>query len=219
MTPNPSINTDWRDKAAPAGYVKRSASQETVSQLHHQELTAVVLATPWLMRALEAGASLNLASWCIGAGAVRNAVWDHLHGYAEPSALSDIDFAYFDASNMSKSAENHVQARLEAALPGVPWEATNQVAVHLWFESHFGHPVAPLTSLRESVASWPEYATSVAVSYSKDHAIEVIAPHGLTDLFAMQVRRNPTRVRLTTYAQRIAQKQYAKRWPRVTVVP
>jgi len=23
MTPNPSINTDWRDKAAPAGYVKR----------------------------------------------------------------------------------------------------------------------------------------------------------------------------------------------------
>ena len=26
MTPNPSINTDWRDKAAPAGYVKRYAS-------------------------------------------------------------------------------------------------------------------------------------------------------------------------------------------------
>ena len=24
---NPSINTDWRDKAAPVGYVKRWASQ------------------------------------------------------------------------------------------------------------------------------------------------------------------------------------------------
>ena len=23
MPPNPSINTDWRDKAAPAGYVRR----------------------------------------------------------------------------------------------------------------------------------------------------------------------------------------------------
>jgi hypothetical protein len=23
MTPNPSINTDWRDKAAPAGYIER----------------------------------------------------------------------------------------------------------------------------------------------------------------------------------------------------
>lgn len=23
MTPTPSINTDWRDKAAPAGHVKR----------------------------------------------------------------------------------------------------------------------------------------------------------------------------------------------------
>ena len=27
MTANPFINTDWRDKAAPAGYVKRWASQ------------------------------------------------------------------------------------------------------------------------------------------------------------------------------------------------
>lgn len=28
LEPNPSINTDWRDKAAPAGYVKRWASQK-----------------------------------------------------------------------------------------------------------------------------------------------------------------------------------------------
>jgi uncharacterized protein len=190
-----------------------------VSQHRHQELIAVVLATPWLAQALDAGASLNLASWCIGAGAIRNAVWDHLHGYAAPSALSDIDFAYFDADDLSKSAENEVQGRLESALPGVPWEATNQAAVHLWFEGHFGHPVAPLASLYESVASWPEYATSVAVWYSRKRAIEVIAPHGLEDLFAMRVRRNPTRVSLETYAQRIDQKQYTKRWPRVTVVP
>jgi len=27
MGANPSINTDWRDKAAPAGYVKRWASK------------------------------------------------------------------------------------------------------------------------------------------------------------------------------------------------
>jgi uncharacterized protein len=104
-----------------------------------------------------------------------------------------------------------VQARLQAALPGVPWEATNQAAVHLWFENHFGRPVAPLASLQEAVASWPEYATSVALRYSKGQTIEVIAPHALEDLFDMRVRRNPIRVSLETYAQRIKQKQYVLR--------
>jgi uncharacterized protein len=190
-----------------------------VLQLLEREFIRIVRTTPWLLQALEAGASLNLRSWCIGAGAVRNAVWDRLHGYDKPSALSDIDFAYFDAEDLGKDAEVGVQARLKAALPSAPWEATNQAAVHLWFESYFGHAVAPLTSLREAVASWPEYATSVELTYSIDQEIEVIAPHGLDDLFSMRVRRNPARVSLTTYAQRIEQKQYAKRWPRATVVP
>jgi uncharacterized protein len=194
-------------------------SQEAALKPLAQELIRITHTTPWLMRALEAGASLGLRSWCIGAGAVRNAVWDRLHGYTTPSILSDIDFAYFDADDLNKETEDQVQARLQAALPGVPWEATNQAAVHLWFEGHFGHSVAPLTSLQEAVASWPEYATSVALSYTESQAIEVIAPHGLEDLFAMRVRRNPARVSPATYAQRIEQKQYAKRWPRVTIVP
>lgn len=184
-----------------------------------QELARIARRTPWLMQALEAGASLGLASWCIGAGAVRNAVWDHLHGYATPSALSDIDFAYFDAADLSQEGERRVQAGLRSALPGAPWEATNQAAVHLWFESCFGHPVAPLASLHEAVASWPEYATAVALRVSTAHGIEVIAPHGLEDLFAMRVRRNPTRVSPATYAQRIEQKRYLDRWPCVTVLP
>jgi uncharacterized protein len=69
------------------------------------------------------------------------------------------------------------------------------------------------------VASWPEYATSVALIYSADKEIEVIAPYGLEDLFAMRVRRNPARASLATYAQRIEQKQYVKRWSRAIVVP
>jgi hypothetical protein len=46
----------------------------------------------------------------------------------------------------------------------------------------------------------------------------VLAPHGLDDLFAMVVRRNPARVSVATYRQRVAQKRYAERWPRVRVV-
>ena len=71
--------------------------------------------------------------------------------------------------------------------------------MHLWFEQHFGHAVAPLRSLDEAVASWPEFATAVGLWLDDDDRLHVIAPHGLDDLFAMVVRRNPVRVSVETY--------------------
>lgn len=91
-------------------------------------------------------------------------------------------------------------------------------AVHHWFEDCFGYRVPPLLSLGEAVASWPEYATSVGLTLEADNSIRVIAPHGLDDLFAVVVRRNPTRVSVETFRQRNAQKRYVERWPKVTVV-
>jgi len=186
---------------------------------HHEDLEGIVRASPWFTPALRTVQSLHLKSWCIGAGAVRNLVWDHLHQYNEPSPLADIDVAYFDITDSRQEAEAEVQAVLEARAPSVPWEVTNQALVHLWFEGHFGHAVAPLCSLEEAVASWPEYATSVGVYIGNGGGIEIIAPYGLEDLFALRVRRNPARVSVETYRQRVEQKQYAKRWPRVSVVP
>ena len=97
-------------------------------------------------------------------------------------------------------------------------EAHGQAGVHRWFEGHFGHAVAPLRSLEEAVASWPEYATAVGLWLDDDDHLHVIAPHGLADLFAMVVRRNPARVSVKTYRERVASKRYAQRWPRVTIV-
>lgn len=54
---------------------------------------------------------------------------------------------------------------------------------------------------------------------SSSPSIGITAPHGLEDLFAMRVRRNPAVVSVATYRQRVAEKRYAERWPRVTVVP
>ncbi|WP_237711521.1 nucleotidyltransferase family protein [Paracidovorax oryzae] len=44
-------------------------------------------------------------------------------------------------------------------------------------------------------------------------------PHGLEDLFALRVRHNPVRASAATYRQRVEQKRYAQRWPRVEVIP
>jgi hypothetical protein len=184
----------------------------------HERLTTLVRESSWFMAALLAVRSLNLPSWCIGAGAVRNLVWDALHAKSVPSALTDVDVAYFDADHLAPERDATLQAQLLARLPSVPWEVTNQAAVHHWFESYFGHPVPPLQSLEDAVASWPEYATSVGVVLGEDNSITVIAPHGLEDLFACVVQRNPVRVSVATYQQRVAQKRYAERWPCVKIV-
>jgi hypothetical protein len=169
------------------------------------------------MEALQAVASLRLEAWCIGAGAVRNLVWDHLHGRTEPSALADVDVAYFDQADLNPSREKVLQSALQSVAPDLPWEVTNQAAVHLWFESYFGHKVEPLHSLEEAVASWPEYATSVGVTLDAQQEVRILAPWGLEDLFGIVVRRNPTRVSVETYRQRIEQKRYSERWPKVKV--
>ncbi|MFB0827578.1 nucleotidyltransferase family protein [Chromobacterium violaceum] len=184
-----------------------------------QQLSGLVLASPWLMRALRAARALGLSDWCIGAGAVRGLVWDVLHGFAsEPSALSDLDLVYFDAENLSPDREAALQRRLASVHPDLPWEVTNQAAVHLWFADRFGYPVEPLPSLEAALATWPEYATAVGVALNADDSLRIIAPFGLDDLFAMTVRRNPARASLEIYRQRVAQKRYQARWPRVTVV-
>ncbi|MDQ4627504.1 nucleotidyltransferase family protein [Janthinobacterium lividum] len=181
-------------------------------------LRAIVRSTPWCMQVLHAVAQLGLPDCCIGAGAVRNLVWDALHGYAHPSALSDVDVAYFDAHDSSPEIETQLRQRLATLLPGVPWEVCNQARVHLWFEDEFGYAVPPLLSLDDAIATWPEFATSVGIYLQPDGEIGIVAPHGLDDLFNMVVRRNPARISLDGYAQRLASKDYAARWPRVTII-
>lgn len=190
----------------------------TSKENHRQQLIDIASQTPWLMAALATVRQLSLPHWCIGAGAIRNVVWDSLHGKSSPSQLPDVDVAYFDATDISLQRDRELQTRLQSLAPNVPWEVTNQAGVHLWFEAQFGHPVEPLHSLEEGIASWPEFATAVGVCLGEDDALHVISPHGLEDLFAMVVRRNPARVSVETYRQRVAQKRYVERWPNVRVV-
>lgn len=181
-------------------------------------LIALAQSSAWLMPALRAVRALGLAQWCIGAGAIRNLVWDSLHGHPTPTPLSDVDVAFFDAQDLTPERDARLQAQLQQALPELPWEVTNQAGVHLWFEACFGHAVAPLHSLEEAVASWPEYATAVGLTLDAAGHIRIIAPYGLDDLFAMRVRRNPARVSVETYRERLASKRYQERWPGVTVL-
>jgi hypothetical protein len=185
-----------------------------------KQLIQICRSSSSLMAALRAVRDLNLSSWAIGAGAIRNTVWDHLHGFSNATAAQDIDVVFFDPENFSQERDQELQNELSKALSNVQWDVTNQAAVHLWYEEKFGLPVAPLTCLQEGIATWPEFATCVGVCLYPDDQLDVIAPHGLDDLFSMVVRWNPTRVSSDTYIQRVTQKAYPNSWPQVkTLMP
>lgn len=181
-------------------------------------LKQVVFATPWLKRALNAVREVAIPEAYIGSGAIRNAVWDALHGYSEPSFLADIDVPYFDASDLSEDSEKLYQEHLTQREPDLPWDVKNQAAVHLWFHKVFGHPVEPIASMEDAVSTWPEPCVCVAVRISENDDLEIISPLGLDDLFGMKVRRNPKRVSLATYEYRLQTKRYDERWPLVQVL-
>ena len=143
---------------------------------------------------------------------------DALHGYAEPSFLTDVDVAYFDPDDLSEASEKRYKGWLEELEPDLTWDVKNQAAVHLWFHKVFGHEVEPLRSIRDAAATWPETALAITVRLRQDDTIAITAPLGLDDLFAMVVRRNPRRVSVETYERRIAEKKYPDRWPMVRIV-
>jgi hypothetical protein len=60
----------------------------------------IVRDTPWLMDALVAAREVDAPGWLIGAGAVRTAACDRLHGFDEPTELADVDVAFFAAVHL-----------------------------------------------------------------------------------------------------------------------
>jgi len=65
------------------------------------KLLAILGEHPWFMAALDAVSDLGLYQWCIGAGVIRNIVFDYLDG-ATATPIRDVDVAYFDISNLSE---------------------------------------------------------------------------------------------------------------------
>ena len=182
-----------------------------------ERLEAIVRATPWLVRALEVARAVDAPDWLLGAGAVRTAVWDHLHQIQTP--VNDVDLVFFDAADLSPERDAQVELALRAAGPDIPWDAKNQAAVHLWYPRRFGYEVEPLTSSADAVGTWPETATAVALHLDAGDRLTVVAPCGLDDLLGLVHRRNPRRVSVEEYERRLRDKGIATRWPRVTVIP
>jgi hypothetical protein len=147
------------------------------------------------------------------AGFVRNLVWDRLHGYVAPTPLADVDVVFFDAAQPDEAIEKHLEAALHARLPGLPWSVKNQARM----AERNGDP--PYSSTAHALTRWCETATAIGVRRAEDGGIEALAPFGVADLLGLVVRPTPyaARHKLAAYRQRLVEKNWRGRWPRLIV--
>ncbi len=180
-------------------------------------LEAILRASASLMQVLEVARGLGLPDWMIFSGAVYQRALNHLTGRDLDYGIKDYDLGYFDASDVSYEAEDVVIRRVAAAFdPPLSdmVEVRNQARVHLWFESKFGEPYAPLTSTAEALGRFVSPLFAVGVRLEADGRLAIAAPFGLEDLFALRLRPNPNRP--TNGFARTAASAKA-RWPELTV--
>jgi hypothetical protein len=176
---------------------------------HHATLKNWISEDATLMRQLESVNQLALEQCCIGAGAIRNLVWDRLHDQ-ERTPLNDVDVVYFDDTHLTKQQEFNYQQTLMFLDPTTPWEVVNQARVHHWYEPK----VPALQSLSQGISTWPETATCVG-AYLENNDIHIIAPHGLSDLFELKLVHNPIRMNVSDFMERQIKKRFQRQWPKL----
>ncbi|AYC34883.1 nucleotidyltransferase family protein [Pseudomonas cavernae] len=152
--------------------------------------------------------ALNLKDGWLVAGCLFQTVWNVLSGQAPESKIKDYDFFYFDSLDLSASGERAVQHHVEGVLAdlGITVEVANQARVHCWYEEHFGHPYAPLSSAKEGIDRFLIPATCVGIN-----AHEVYAPNGLHLLYEGTLTMNPLTPHELLFAKKAA--SYQQRWP------
>jgi hypothetical protein len=181
-------------------------------------LDAILRASPRLMRVLSLARDLALPQWRIVSGAIYQSVWNHLTGRDPDYGVKDYDLFYFEPSDISYEAEDVEIKRAAALFPGEladMVEVRNQARVHLWFEAHFGEAYEPLSRTDEALGRFVAPAFAVGVRLEPDGRLDIAAPFGLEDLFAMRLRPNPRRGLARGWDKVTASAK--ARWPEVVV--
>jgi uncharacterized protein len=176
-----------------------------------RDVTNFVAEQPLLMALLRAIATLAIDDCWIGGGIIRNSVWDYLHDYPVRLATeSDVDVVYCDRRNVNPESDLAIKRRLTNDWPDIPWSVRNQARMH----ERNGD--APYRSSEDACRCWPETATAIAARLW-DGQVQIVAPHGVDDLVRMIVRPTPAFcTKMSVYERRLASKDWARRWPRLT---
>jgi hypothetical protein len=175
------------------------------------QVASILRADPFRWRVLNVASALGLPDSWIGAGFVRNAVWDHLHG-RPPSPLTsdvDVDVIWHDLGRIDPAEDRRIEAALRVAEPSIAWSVKNQARMHT------RNGDLPYASATEAMRCWPETATAVAVRRHGFDGYEIAASFGLDDLLNLILRPTPrfSREKRSIYEDRLRTKDWTASWP------
>lgn len=174
---------------------------------------ALLRADPLRMACLRAARALDLPDWALGAGFVRNLIWDHLHQKAAATPLNDIDLIYLDNADPDGLLEADHEAWLASRLPDQRWEVRNQARMHL------RQRVPPFVSCLEALSHWVEIPTCIGVRLLPDDTFAWLTPYGFGHNWSLRVSANPRcRQESPVFVQRILTKRWQQIWPDLEVV-
>lgn len=181
---------------------KEDTYQSTIARLVAQDKLR------W--QALELVRQLNLPDCYIGAGFVRNLVWDYLHSRQQATALNDVDVVYFDPYEQNPQQYLAYEKQLKQLMPGLNWQVRNQALMHI------RNGDKPYSSTQDAISYWPEKETAVAIRLTTENRIECYAAFGFDSLFQGIISYNPKRSR-EVFQQRLAAKGWQKKWPGLVI--
>ncbi len=176
------------------------------------KLIKIMKTNEHMMRDLDLVRQLDLPNWCIAAGYVRNYVWDYLHGYSHLTPLNDVDVLYYDANDLSEKTEKKYETILKNQLHEYNWSIKNQARMHIRNQEK------PYLSVADAMKRWPETVTAVGISLETGKGIEIIAPHGLNDLFDLILRKSPYYKNKDHFYTRVMSKKWLELWPQLTLI-
>lgn len=170
-----------------------------------QDILNLIREDEWMMNVLKTAQSLNLPDWMIGAGFVRNKVWDFLQKSKTRHIGEDVDLVYFDSLDTNEETEKKYEAALRNKFDA-NWSVKNQARMHVI------NGDKPYGSSEHAIAHWPETPTCIAVFLEEKNNLKLVAPHGIDDLIHLQARPSPL-VKHERYMQRMNKKNWKSMWP------
>lgn len=175
----------------------------------NNEFLKIIKTDLWMMNILKTVRDLKLNDCWIGAGFIRNKIWDVKHNKTRTD-LNDIDVIYFDKIKVSKKYDVVLEKQLQTSNSTINWSVKNQARMHL------RNKHKQYVNCDNAISFWPETATAIAIRINDKNDIEYIAPYGLEDLFGLLVVPTPN-FDFKVFKNRIEKKQWMKIWNKLAI--